>query len=162
MRRKITIDDKEHYIERNTIRIDGKKIMADGRVLKDEMEGEIVIRSEDGNPISILVDRVVINIDSLASQRKIVKADDLTIDPNDYIVLKNEEKIILCKKEFEILYLLASHKGRTYTRQEILNNVWGSSAFVVSRTVDVHARRIRAKIGENYISTIKGIGYKFD
>ncbi len=92
----------------------------------------------------------------------ILKIDDLTIDPIQFIVNKNGTDIILAKKEFELLYLLASKPGRVFLRNEILNHVWGNDVIVGDRTIDVHIRKIRQKLGLDCITTVKGVGYKFD
>ena len=78
------------------------------------------------------------------------------------MVYKGEEEIVLAKKEFELLYLLASKPGKVFTREEIFKVVWGNDVIVGNRTIDVHIRKIREKVGEDYIKTIKGIGYKFE
>ncbi len=90
-----------------------------------------------------------------------VTAGDLVIDRSSYTVTKNGEKIILPKKEFELLYFLSLHPDVVYGRDDLLKYIWGSDVFVVSRTIDVHIRKVREKIGEGYITTVKGIGYKF-
>lgn len=87
---------------------------------------------------------------------------DLVIDREAFLVFKNGEKIVLAKKEFELLYLLASKPGKVYTREVILKNIWEDSVVVTNRTIDVHIRKLREKIGENYVTTVKGVGYKFD
>lgn len=87
---------------------------------------------------------------------------DLVIDREAYLVFKAGEKIVLAKKEFELLYLLASKPGKVYTREVILKNIWEDSVVVTNRTIDVHIRKIREKLGENYVSTVKGVGYKFE
>lgn len=87
---------------------------------------------------------------------------DLIIDKEKYLVFKNKQPINLAKKEFELIQLLSSKPGRVFTRHEIFNEVWGSDVIVGDRTIDVHIRKIREKIGEDYIKTLKGIGYKFD
>lgn len=87
---------------------------------------------------------------------------DLVIDREAFLVFKNGEKIVLAKKEFELLYLLASKPGKVYTREAILKNIWEDSVVVTNRTIDVHIRKLREKIGENYVSTVKGVGYKFE
>ena len=71
-------------------------------------------------------------------------------------------KVVLAKKEFELLYLLAAKPGKVYTREVILKNIWEDSVVVTNRTIDVHIRKIREKLGENYVSTVKGVGYKFE
>lgn len=93
---------------------------------------------------------------------KIVSFNDITINKESYTVLKNKEKVILTKKEFELLFFLCSHPNKVFNRDDLLRKIWGDDIFVVSRTIDVHIRKIREKIGENYINTIKGIGYKFE
>ncbi|WP_299285293.1 helix-turn-helix domain-containing protein, partial [uncultured Mucilaginibacter sp.] len=70
--------------------------------------------------------------------------------------------VVLAKKEFELLYLLASKPGKVYTREAILKNIWEDSVVVTNRTIDVHIRKLREKLGENYVSTVKGVGYKFE
>lgn len=90
-----------------------------------------------------------------------VSIGDLTIDKEKHLVLIKDEALHLPKKEYEILHLLATKPGKVYTREEIYNIVWGYDIFVGDRTIDVHIRKIREKIGEDYIKTVKGIGYKF-
>jgi two-component system alkaline phosphatase synthesis response regulator PhoP len=87
---------------------------------------------------------------------------DLIIDRETYMVYRNGQKIVLAKKEFELLYLLASKPGKVYTRDVILKSIWEDSVVVTNRTIDVHIRKVREKLGEDYISTVKGVGYKFD
>jgi two-component system, OmpR family, alkaline phosphatase synthesis response regulator PhoP len=91
-----------------------------------------------------------------------VTVKGLTMDKESFTVLKGESKIILAKKEFELLYFLCTHPNKIFNREELLKKVWGTDVFVVSRTVDVHIRKIREKIGEGFINTVKGIGYKIE
>ncbi len=91
-----------------------------------------------------------------------IKIHDLVIDREKFIVMKQDDKIILPKKEFELLYLLASKPNRVFTREEILSKIWGDNVVVGDRTIDVHIRKVREKIGMEFISTVKGIGYKFE
>ncbi|MCJ7756712.1 MAG: response regulator transcription factor [Gillisia sp.] len=86
---------------------------------------------------------------------------DLIINREEYKIIKNEEEIILPRKEFELLSLLTSKPGRVFTREEILNRVWGNEVVVGGRTIDVHIRKLREKIGDDSFTTIKGVGYKF-
>lgn len=86
----------------------------------------------------------------------------LKIDREKYLVIKGEKEINLPKKEFELLALLASKPGKVFTREAILDTVWGEDVVVGNRTIDVHIRKLREKLGENYLKTIKGIGYKFE
>jgi len=87
---------------------------------------------------------------------------DLIIDKTRYLVIKNEKEIILPKKEFELLLLLASKPDKVFTREEIFSKVWGDDVVVGDRTIDVHIRKIREKIGLENIKTIKGVGYKYE
>ncbi|MBL4648600.1 MAG: response regulator transcription factor [Aureispira sp.] len=98
------------------------------------------------------------------NDKNVIEVADLYINKEQFIVQKqgSENKITLAKKEFELLCLLASKQGKVFTREEIFNKIWGSNVIVGNRTIDVHIRKIREKVGENYIITIKGIGYKFD
>ena len=86
---------------------------------------------------------------------------DLSIDKDRYIVKRGDEEFQLPRKEFELLYYLASRKGKVKDRQTLLNKVWGDNIYVVDRTVDVHVRKIREKLGDHYIETVKGVGYRF-
>lgn len=86
---------------------------------------------------------------------------DLTIFPKGYKVLKNNEEMTLPRKEFELLILLASEPGKVFEREDILNRIWGSEVVVGDRTIDVHIRKLREKLGEEKFKTIKGVGYKF-
>jgi len=88
--------------------------------------------------------------------------DNLLIDPQQYIVKVNNEEMTLAKKEFELLYLLAGRPGRVFLRNEILNQVWGNDVIVGDRTIDVHIRKIRQKLDMDCITTVKGVGYKFN
>jgi len=88
--------------------------------------------------------------------------DNLLIDPVQFVVKVSDVEITLAKKEFELLYLLASKPGRVFLRNEILNQVWGNDVIVGDRTIDVHIRKIRQKLGMDCITTVKGVGYKFD
>ncbi|MFD2871509.1 response regulator transcription factor [Mucilaginibacter ximonensis] len=87
---------------------------------------------------------------------------DLVIDREAYLVYKNGEKVVLAKKEFELLYLLASKPGKVYTREVILKNIWEDSVVVTNRTIDVHIRKLREKLGDDIVATVKGVGYKFE
>jgi two-component system alkaline phosphatase synthesis response regulator PhoP len=102
------------------------------------------------------------NAQNPENSEDILKVADLEINKSKVIVLKGTEEIILAKKEFELLYLLASKPGKVFTRDEIFNTIWGNDVIVGNRTIDVHIRKIREKIGEDFIKTIKGIGYKFE
>jgi two-component system alkaline phosphatase synthesis response regulator PhoP len=96
------------------------------------------------------------------SENKSVKVNGLEIDPEKFVVIYEGTEFILAKKEFELLYLLASKPGRVFLRNEILSQVWGADVIVGDRTIDVHIRKIRQKLGLDCITTVKGVGYKFE
>lgn len=99
---------------------------------------------------------------SSVEDQPVLEVADLKIDKEKYQVLKNGDTIDLPRKEFELLSLLASRPGKVFNRDEILDSVWGSEVIVGGRTIDVHIRKLREKVGEGYIKTIKGVGYKFE
>lgn len=86
---------------------------------------------------------------------------DLEISEEEYMVYKKGKAISLPKKEFELLFFLASKPGKVFSREVILEKIWGADVHVVDRTIDVHIRKLREKLGKNYIKTLKGVGYKF-
>ncbi len=91
----------------------------------------------------------------------ILQIGDLSIDREKYIVTIKNEEVILARKEFELLALLASKPAKVFLRNEILDKVWGTEVIVGDRTIDVHIRKIRQKLGDDCIATVKGVGYKF-
>ena len=92
----------------------------------------------------------------------IVDVNGFVIDREKYLIKKDNLSINLPKKEFELIALLASRPGKVFTREDILKNVWGDDVVVGDRTIDVHIRKLREKLGDTYIRTIKGVGYKFE
>ena len=96
------------------------------------------------------------------SGEKVLQFEGLVIDPVKFEVIVDGRSVTLAKKEFELLYLLAARPGRVFLRNEILNQVWGNDVIVGDRTIDVHIRKIRQKLGMDCITTVKGVGYKFD
>lgn len=96
-----------------------------------------------------------------------LRVHDLEIDRDRYLVYRLEDgqeepaELRFPRKEFELLHFLASYPGKVFSRQELLDEVWGRDVYVVDRTVDVHIRKIREKLGPDYIETVKGVGYKF-
>lgn len=95
------------------------------------------------------------------SPSSLITIGDLTIDRTSYTIKVNDKEINLPKKEFELLYFLAQNPNKVFSREELLQNIWGSDVYVLARTVDVHIRKVREKIGEEFITTVKGVGYKF-
>ena len=93
---------------------------------------------------------------------KVLSIGNVSIDPVKFIVRVDETDVVLAKKEFELLHLLATKPGRVFLRNEILNLVWGTDVIVGDRTIDVHIRKIRQKLGMDCITTVKGVGYKFE
>lgn len=86
---------------------------------------------------------------------------DLVIDRTSYTIKVSEKEINLPKKEFELLFFLAQNPNKVFSREELLQNIWGTDVYVLARTVDVHIRKVREKIGDEFITTVKGVGYKF-
>lgn len=95
-------------------------------------------------------------------ENDVITEGDIIIDASKYTVNVSGNIVSLARKEFELLYLLASKPGRVFLRNEILEQVWGNEVIVGDRTIDVHIRKIRQKLGVNYITTVKGVGYKFE
>ena len=92
----------------------------------------------------------------------LIEISDLKIDRESYQVILDYDNIFLPRKEFEILYLLASKPGKVFNRGEIFDKIWGDDVVVGGRTIDVHIRKLRRKLGRDYIVTVKGVGYKFN
>lgn len=97
-----------------------------------------------------------------SDDHQVIEIGDIRIDRTSFSVFKGNERITLPKKEFELLSFLAATPNKVFNREELLNNVWGTDVYVIARTVDVHIRKVREKIGEDHIKTIKGVGYKFN
>lgn len=114
----------------------------------------------------ILLSRIKAVLKRIGSNSKydteVLELGDLKIDRESYTVTYQGNEHILPKKEFELLSLLASKPGKVFTRDEILERVWGTDVFVVDRTIDVHIRKLREKLNNQIISTVKGVGYKFE
>jgi two-component system alkaline phosphatase synthesis response regulator PhoP len=102
-----------------------------------------------------------LNDESSKVNSEVVHIGDLTIDREAYKIISKGVEIVLPRKEFELLSLLASKPGKVFKRDEILDKVWGNELVVGGRTIDVHIRKLREKIGDNSFKTIKGVGYKF-
>ncbi|RYG04275.1 MAG: response regulator transcription factor, partial [Chitinophagaceae bacterium] len=99
---------------------------------------------------------------SATQEEKAITIGNIKIDPIRFEATIDEKPVVLAKKEFELLYLLASRPGRVFLRNEILNQIWGNDVIVGDRTIDVHIRKVRQKLGIDCITTVKGVGYKFD
>ncbi|MDT0690705.1 response regulator transcription factor [Salegentibacter sp. F188] len=95
------------------------------------------------------------------SNASIVKIGDLTINREEYKIIKDNEEMLLPRKEFELLSLLASKPGKVFKREDIMDKIWGNDVVVGGRTIDVHIRKLREKIGDDSFKTVKGVGYKF-
>lgn len=100
--------------------------------------------------------------EKISGNNGILEFEDILIDSERHLVIFNGNKINLPRKEFKLLFLLASKPSKVYTREDIYNHVWGSDVVVGDRTIDVHIRKLREKIGDDFIKTIKGVGYKFE
>ena len=114
----------------------------------------------------VLLSRIkaILRRQSAPTEEEIAKMefDNLVIDRERFVVEYNGKVIQFPRKEFELLSFLATKPGRVFSRDEILENVWGNEVLVVDRTIDVHVRKIREKLEDNYIFTVKGVGYKFE
>ncbi len=91
-----------------------------------------------------------------------ITVGSLTVDRTSYTIKVKGKEISLPKKEFELLFFLAQNPNKVFSRDDLLQNIWGSDVYVLARTVDVHIRKVREKIGDDYITTVKGVGYKFN
>ncbi|MBT7574704.1 MAG: response regulator transcription factor [Flavobacteriaceae bacterium] len=107
--------------------------------------------------IASIIKRINVN----NNDQQIIILNDFVIDRNKFLIIKDNIEINLPKKEFELLFLLGSKPGNVFTRDDIMNKVWGSEIIVGDRTIDVHIRKLREKIGDLYFKTVKGVGYKF-
>ena len=112
----------------------------------------------------VLISRIkaLLRRKNMVSSGKPVELKTLSIDRERYLVIKDGNELSLPKKEFELLALLISVPGKVFTREHILSSVWGDDVVVGDRTIDVHIRKLREKIGSSNIKTIKGVGYKFE
>lgn len=100
--------------------------------------------------------------ESFVEKTDIIEVGNIKIDRDEYKVYRDEEVLSLPRKEFELLSLLCSRPGKVFKREDILNQVWGNEVVVGGRTIDVHIRKLREKIGDQYFKTVKGVGYKLD
>lgn len=107
------------------------------------------------------ISNIAKKINSKKSTPKIIDLGSIKINKEEYVVIKDKKEILLPRKEFELLFLLATKPEKVFTREEIMNKVWGTQDVVGDRTIDVHVRKLREKIGEKHIKTLKGVGYKF-
>lgn len=111
--------------------------------------------------IKALLKRLGTAIDAGTVEEQITSGTGIIIDKEKYLVYKDGEELVLPKKEFELLALLYSRPQKVFSRDEIFSSVWGDNIIVGDRTIDVHIRKLREKIGEDHIKTIKGVGYKY-
>ena len=158
-----------------------KEIRDDDR-LKNVLVAFLTARNEDYSQIAgfdsgaddyiskPIKTRVLISrVKALLRRNGALKSEDtkidqvgISIDKDKYLVFKEGQELTLPKKEFELLALLLSQPGRVFTRDFILTSVWGNDVIVGDRTIDVHIRKLREKLGDDYFKTIKGVGYKFE
>ena len=107
------------------------------------------------------ISNIAKKINSEKNAPNIIDLGSIKINKEEYVVFKDKKEILLPRKEFELLFLLATKPEKVFTREEIMNKVWGTQVVVGDRTIDVHVRKLREKIGEKHIKTLKGVGYKF-
>ncbi|MCW3076104.1 MAG: DNA-binding response regulator [Bacteroidetes bacterium] len=156
--------------------------MREQKELKDVLIAFLTARSEDYTQIAgfevgaddyitkpikprVFISRIkalLRRLQTTASAEVNMQFGDIRIDKEKHLVFKGEEEINLPKKEFRLFSLLSSKPGKVFTREYILEQVWGDEVIVGDRTIDVHIRKLREKIGEGYFKTIKGVGYKFE
>jgi len=112
----------------------------------------------------VLISRInaLLRRSSLEQPDKIITIGDITIDNEKYLIIKSGKEIVLPKKEFELLSLLISKPNKVFSREEIFSQIWGNDTIVGDRTIDVHVRKIREKLGDESIKTVKGVGYKYE
>ncbi len=107
------------------------------------------------------IESILKRLKSVNNDKSTIELKNIIINRMEYKVVKDGVDIVLPRKEFELFYLLASKPGNVFTRFDIMNKVWGSNVIVGDRTIDVHIRKLREKVGNSYFKTIKGVGYKF-
>ena len=107
------------------------------------------------------ISNIAKKINSEKNAPKTIDLGSIKINKEEYVLIKDKKEILLPRKEFELLFLLATKPEKVFTREEIMNKVWGTQVVVGDRTIDVHVRKLREKIGEKHIKTLKGVGYKF-
>ena len=107
------------------------------------------------------ISNIAKKINSEKNAPNTIDLGSIKINKEEYVVIKDKKEILLPRKEFELLFLLATKPEKVFTREEIMNKVWGTQVIVGDRTIDVHVRKLREKIGEKHIKTLKGVGYKF-
>ena len=107
------------------------------------------------------IESILKRLKSVNNDKSTIELKNIIINRMEYKVVKDGVDIVLPRKEFELFYLLASKPGNVFTRFDIMNKVWGSNVVVGDRTIDVHIRKLREKVGNSYFKTIKGVGYKF-
>lgn len=154
--------------------------LRDSEKLKDTVIAFLTARSEDYSQIAgfdagaddyiskpikpkVLVSRIkaLLRRKNTQNGQPLQNTADITIDPDRFIVTRKGEELNLPRKEFQLLNLLMSKPGNVFTRENILGDIWGHEIVVGNRTIDVHIRKLREKLGDDYIQTIKGVGYKF-
>lgn len=134
-----------------TVEIEGFSSGADDYIVKPIKPKVFISR------INALMRRV-----DVKGESQVVTTKELVIDRQKYRVQKNDEEIILPRKEFEILMFLASSPEQVFSRNDIFEKIWDDNVIVGDRTIDVHIRKLRERIGEHFIKTVKGVGYKFE
>jgi two-component system alkaline phosphatase synthesis response regulator PhoP len=130
-----------------------------------DVGADIYLAKPVAMPVLLSQIRALLRRSEAQSERPVIRVDGLVVDRERYLVTVQVDgqdiPLRLPRKEFELLYFLAASPGRVFTRDELLDQVWGADVFVVDRTIDVHVRKIREKIGADYIETVKGVGYRF-
>ena len=128
----------------------------------DSGADDYILKSIKPRVLTSRIKGLLRRVKQVSSELQILEHNGISIDRERYLVIQNGKKINLPKKEFELLSLLWSEPGKVFTRDTILTSVWGDDVIVGDRTIDVHIRKLRSKIGNKCIETVKGVGYKFD
>lgn len=127
----------------------------------DRGADDYLVKPISNKKLNSRVNAVLRRSEQDAEPQPVLESGDLVVDRQRYIVSRKGKEYTLPRKEFEILFFLMKNKGNVFSREDLLNKIWGDDIFVIDRTVDVHIRKIREKIGSKYIQTVKGIGYRF-
>tara|TARA_B110000285_G_scaffold233307_1_gene306685 strand:+ start:602 stop:1324 length:723 start_codon:yes stop_codon:yes gene_type:complete len=128
----------------------------------DSGADDYILKSIKPRVLTSRIKALLRRVKLVSSELQTGEHNGISIDRERYLVIQNGKKINLPKKEFELLSLLWSQPGKVFTRDTILSSVWGNDVIVGDRTIDVHIRKLRSKIGDRYIETVKGVGYKFE
>lgn len=135
----------------------GLELGADDYIQKPISPRKVIAR------IKSVIRRTNMEQNSMPAYQEVIKYKNIEVDSNTHTVRISSKDVFFPKKEFQLLHFLLSNRGRVFSREVLLNQIWGENIYVIDRTIDVHIAKVREKLGEysNYIETIKGLGYRF-